>query len=104
VVGLSGTIAQSPDGGQTWQIIPTEHENHLYTVTWTGTNFAVVGDAGMAGRADRSGADWEFFRLAENNFGWYTGSAAAGPETLYTSGANLGVLEGDTWRPFKEQN
>jgi photosystem II stability/assembly factor-like uncharacterized protein len=104
VVGLSGTIAQSTDGGQTWQIVPTEHENHLYTVTWTGTNFAVVGDAGMAGRAGRSGTDWKFFRLAENNFGWYTGSAASGPETLYASGANLGVLEGDTWRQFQGQN
>jgi photosystem II stability/assembly factor-like uncharacterized protein len=104
VVGLSGTVAHSTDGGQTWQLIPTNHENHLFDVTWTGTEFAAVGNAGIVGRASGTGSDWEFFRLAENNFSWYTGLAASGPTTLYISGANLGVLEDGTWRQFQEQD
>lgn len=102
-VGLSGTVAHTTDGGETWQVVPTGIESHLFDVTWTGSNYAAVGDAGMVGRASRNGDDWEFSRLAENNFSWYTAAAAAGPETLYISGANLGVLENGNWRQFQEQ-
>ena len=103
VVGLSGTIARTEDGGQSWEIVPGDIESHLFGVTGTESGFAVVGDAGMAGRANRIGGDWRFFRLAENNFSWYTAVAAAGPSRLYISGANLGVLENDAWRQFQEQ-
>ncbi len=102
-VGLSGTIARSADGGQSWQAVPTGHETHLFDVGWTGSNFAVVGNAGITGHADRDGVDWNFFRLAENNFSWYTASAASGPAILYISGANLGVLSEGTWRQFRER-
>jgi photosystem II stability/assembly factor-like uncharacterized protein len=104
IVGLSGTVAHTMDGGQSWNIVPAGIESHLFDVSWTGSAFAAVGDAGMAGTADRSGLDWTFSRIAENNFSWYTASAAAGPSRLYISGANLGVLEDGTWRPFQEQN
>lgn len=104
VVGLSGTIAQTTDGGENWQMISTGREDHLFDVNWTGQDYVVVGNAGMVGRAGYDGNDWDFFRLAENNFSWYTKSAASGPETIYISGANLGVLEERTWRPFREQD
>lgn len=104
VVGLSGTVAHSADGGQTWEMTSTGYEDHLFDVNWTGENYVVVGNAGMVGRAGYRGSEWDFFRLAENNFSWYTKSAASGAETLYISGANLGVLEGRTWRPFREQD
>ncbi len=101
MVGLSGTVAHTTDGGQTWQMVYTDHDNHLFDVNWTGTEFLAVGDAGMAGRSS-GGAKWSFFRLAENNFSWYTKSAAT-EQKSYISGANLGALEGGDWRQFKEQ-
>lgn len=104
VVGLSGTIAHSNDGGESWQVVSTGHEDHLYDVEWTGQDYAVVGNAGMVGRAGYEGSDWTFFQLAKNNFGWYTKLAASDPETLYISGASLGVLENRNWRPFQRQD
>jgi hypothetical protein len=92
------------DGGQSWELVPVGIESHLFDVSWTGSAFAAVGDAGMAGTANRSGRGWNFSRISENNFSWYTASAAAGPSRLYISGANLGVLEKGNWRPFQEQN
>lgn len=103
-VGLSGTVVRTTDGGETWTLVPTGHETHLFDVIWTGDHYAAVGNAGTAGTASREGDDWTFSRLAENNFSWYTGSAAAGPSTLYIGGANLGVLQDGAWRQFQEQN
>lgn len=103
VVGLSGTIARTSDGGQSWEIVPGDIQSHLFEVTGTESGFAVVGDAGMVGRASRIGTEWRFSRLGENNFSWYTAVTAAGPSRLYIGGANLGVLENDRWRQFQEQ-
>ena len=104
IVGLSGTIAHSSDGGETWETLTAAHENHLFDVRWTGADFAAVGNAGMVGRADRNAQNWDFFRLAENNFSWYTAVAPASPDRLYIGGANLGLLQGRDWRPIQEQD
>ena len=104
VVGLSGTIANTMDGGQSWRVVPGGIETHLFDVNWTDSGYTAVGDAGMVGTAGRSGQDWSFSRLAENNFGWYTKSAAACPSRRYFSGANLGVTDDGVWRPFQEQS
>ncbi|MDT8320178.1 MAG: YCF48-related protein [Xanthomonadales bacterium] len=103
IVGLSGTIIKTSDGGQNWQPVAVDHQTHLFNVIWTGAEFVAVGNAGLIGRAGRAGRDWEFSRLAENNFSWYTGSATGEPGTLYLSGANLSVLENGEWRRFQEQ-
>lgn len=104
VVGLSGTVGYTVDGGQSWEMVSSGHENHLFDVGWSGQDYVAVGNAGMVGRGEVGGRDWDFFRLAENNFSWYTQSASASPETLYISGANLGVLKERTWRRFQEQD
>lgn len=104
VVGLSGSIARSSDGGLSWDMVSTGHEDHLYDVGWTGEDYVVVGNAGMVGRGAYNGSDWEFFQLAKNNFGWYTKFAALDPETLYISGADLGVLKKRNWHLFQRQD
>ena len=102
VVGLSGTVAHSNDAGVSWQMVSTGHEEHLFDVDWTGQDYAVVGNAGMVGRAGYDGTDWDFFQLAKNNFSWYTKLAVSEPETLYISGANLGVLKKRDWHLFQQ--
>lgn len=102
VVGLSGTILQSSDGGASWNSVATDSQSHLFNVEWTGSDFIAVGDAGLVGLGKRQATDWTFFRLAENNFGWYTATASAGSGRVYLSGANLGVLEDRLWKSFTQ--
>ena len=56
----------------------------------------------LNGVGKRQATDWTFFRLAENNFGWYTATASAGAGRVYLSGANLGVLEDRLWKSFTQ--
>ncbi len=99
IVGLTGTILVTANGGKSWQKTESGIPTHLYGLLWDGRNYSAVGDAGMYLTSDSTGSKWNVAKLDPNNFGWYTGISRAGDDFI-VSGAGAGIYSKGKWYPF----
>ncbi len=89
-VGLDGKVIRSNDGGETWELIDCPTSKQLYGLSWTGDEWAIVGEKGTLLLYDPNGDIWVQENLGPFGNIWHT-AVTPGHGGLYLSGQKLGL-------------
>jgi photosystem II stability/assembly factor-like uncharacterized protein len=113
VVGASGSIAVTEDGGKVWRWVSREGSKadvpsiHLYDVARNAADgrLTAVGANGTILTSTNNGADWQPAKVLFGVFTWINGieMANGSPEGVMVGGRGLLLLTNDggqTWRPI----
>lgn len=101
VVGLSGTVFSSADGGDSWTLVPDVTQAHFFDVSWDGEYFVAIGDTGVLAIFSEDGKPVHVGRIHTNNSGWYTQVTPLSADRLLIAGSNLGLHFGKDWHVFQ---
>ncbi|MFA5120681.1 WD40/YVTN/BNR-like repeat-containing protein [Zavarzinia sp.] len=97
-VGLDGTVMTTTDRGESWNVLTGVRREHLFGVAWRGAEWIAVGEKGVVLRGDAT-AVREVHGPGEIGGGWRV-AVLPTPEGLVAAGAEPGLIDGTSWKPF----
>lgn len=95
IVGGSGTVVVTSDGGETWEQLDVEGVpiTHLYDVEWdeTSQTWLATGEGGVVVKSDISAETWTADMFDQSKSPWLVDLEPADGK-LYVSGEDVGIM------------